>query len=158
MLRIAYVKDANSTHLFAEPFAGGPLQIHSRLNDVVRTRGSNMIGRSGTAVGHPLWFCVLLTLRLLLANEAKAQSQPRQPDASAGNSSSGWVWTYEDLRPTVTSPDWRFSMSLRARLQFDGASYDQDDNGQLASGVITRRAYLGVEGRAFGNFWYEFRM
>ena len=28
----------------------------------------------------------------------------------------------------------------------------------LKSGAITRRAYLGIEGRAFGDFWYEYRM
>lgn len=79
-------------------------------------------------------------------------------------------WTVEDWRPTLSSDDGRFSMSLRARLQVDTGSFDQDDDvatvtpdrdvefEHLKSRSITRRLYLGVEGKAFGNFWYEYRM
>jgi phosphate-selective porin OprO/OprP len=82
----------------------------------------------------------------------------------------GATWTVEDWRPTITSDDGQFSMSVRARLQVDTGSFDQEDDvttvtpdrdvefKHLKSRSITRRLYLGVEGRAFGNFWYEYRM
>ena len=87
------------------------------------------------------------------------------PDAAFGA-----TWTIEDWRPTVASEDGRFSMSLRARLQIDTGSFNQDDDvvtvtperdvqvKDLRSRTVTRRLYLGAEGRAFGNFWYEYRM
>jgi len=76
------------------------------------------------------------------------------------------TWTFDNSRPTVQSADGRFSMSVRARFQFDTALFNQDSNinatnaqfKDLASGSIMRRAYLGIEGRAFRDFWYEYRM
>ena len=76
------------------------------------------------------------------------------------------VWTFDNSRPTVQSADGRFLMSLRARIQFDTALFDQSSNinatnaqfKDLASGSIVRRFYFGAEGRAFRDFWYEFRM
>ena len=76
------------------------------------------------------------------------------------------TWTFDNWRPTVQSADGRFLMSIRARTQFDAVSYMQDSNlggtpvqfKDLASGSVVRRAYFGVEGRAFQDFWYEFRM
>jgi len=75
-------------------------------------------------------------------------------------------WTFDNARPTVTSADGRFTMSLRARFQFDSAFFNQSSNinasnaqfKDLASGSIMRRAYIGIEGRAFRDFWYEYRM
>ncbi len=76
------------------------------------------------------------------------------------------VWTFDNARPTVTSADQRFSMALRARIQFDTALFNQDSNinatnaqiKDLASGAIMRRFYFGAEGRAFRDFYYEFRL
>ena len=75
-------------------------------------------------------------------------------------------WTFDNLRPTVQSADGRFSMSLRFRTQFDTALFSQASNiggsnaqvKDLASGAVMRRFYFGAEGRAFRDFWYEFRM
>jgi phosphate-selective porin OprO/OprP len=72
----------------------------------------------------------------------------------------------DNSRPTISSADGRFQLSLRARIQFDGAFFSQDSNinatnaqfKDLASGAIVRRFYFGAEGRAFRDFWYEFRM
>lgn len=76
----------------------------------------------------------------------------------------------EELRPTLTSRDGRFSVSFRGRLQIDTGGFDQaGDVGDvtpnrdvefkaLNSGALVRRAYLGIEGRAFRDLWYEFRM
>ena len=76
------------------------------------------------------------------------------------------VWTFDNLRPTVQSADGRFLMSLRFRTQFDTVLFNQKSNlgptnvqfKDLASGAIIRRFYFGAEGRAFRDFWYEFRM
>ena len=75
------------------------------------------------------------------------------------------MWTYDNGRPTLASGDGRFSMSVRGRFQFDTADFMQDIKKyptaqfkDLASGSVVRRAYFGVEGRTFKDFWYEFRM
>lgn len=93
---------------------------------------------------------------------------PVSLDASAAESP-GASSTFEDHRPTLASPDGRFSVSLRARLQIDAAGFNQADDvsevtplhdvelEHLHSGTLLRRAYLGVEGWAFRDFWYELR-
>jgi phosphate-selective porin OprO/OprP len=75
------------------------------------------------------------------------------------------VWTFDNLRPTVQSADGRFLLSIRFRTQFDTALFSQKSNlgstnvqyKDLASGAIVRRFYFGAEGRAFRDFWFEFR-
>jgi phosphate-selective porin OprO/OprP len=84
-------------------------------------------------------------------------------------------------RPTFASGDGQFTASLRGVLQLDAASYDQDAPGPLATdfrrgslgdaaeadrardlndGANFRRARIGIEGKAFGvwnyNFLYDF--
>ncbi len=77
------------------------------------------------------------------------------------------VWSFANGRPTITSGDGRFSLSLRTRFQFDMADFMQKRNlpsavtgaaRDLGNGAVIRRAYFGVEGRAFQDFWYEFRL
>jgi phosphate-selective porin OprO/OprP len=76
------------------------------------------------------------------------------------------VWTFDNARPQVQSADGRFLMAIRARIQFDTALFNQKSNigssnaqfKDLASGSIVRRFYFGAEGRAFRDFWYEFRL
>jgi len=75
------------------------------------------------------------------------------------------VWSFDNARPTVKSGDGRFSMAFRVRFQADFAGFMQDSAhpagfagpGDLASGGVVRRAYFGVEGRAFTDFFYELR-
>lgn len=80
-------------------------------------------------------------------------------------------------RPTLSTSDGQFSASIRALMQLDGAIHDQDDAGPLATdfrrgsfgdatendrardlgdGFNFRRLRLGVEGKAFGDFQYNF--
>lgn len=80
-------------------------------------------------------------------------------------------------RPTFSSGDGQFTASLRGVLQLDGAIHDQDDPGPLGSdfrrgsfgdtvendrardmsdGFNFRRVRLGIEGKAFGDFEYNF--
>jgi phosphate-selective porin OprO/OprP len=78
-------------------------------------------------------------------------------------------WSFDNARPTVKSGDGRFTMSFRVRLQVDSANFMQDSPTQLmasapaairdlSSGALVRRAYFGVEGKAFSDFFYEFRL
>ncbi len=87
------------------------------------------------------------------------------------------VWSMVNLRPTVTSPDGRFSLSLRGLFQFDAANYFQDapralnvdfrrgsvgasqrevnSARELSDGVNFRRAQIGFEGRFWRDFNYR---
>jgi len=80
------------------------------------------------------------------------------------------VWSFDNARPTVKSGDGRFTMAFRVRFQADFASFMQDSAHDLSisapagaafrdlsSGAVVRRAFFGVEGKAFNDFWYEFR-
>lgn len=100
------------------------------------------------------------------ADESKAQSQGSR--LSTLEQGFGDVqWSFDNARPTVKSGDGRFSMAIRVRFQGDFAGFSQDRFGptfiakggvaHLSSGGVFRRAYLGVEGRAFRDFWYELR-
>jgi len=79
------------------------------------------------------------------------------------------TWTFDNARPVVNSGDGRFSMAFRVRFQFDDANFMQDSATALAtnapqavrdlsSGAVIRRGFFGVEGKAFKDFWYEFRL
>lgn len=80
-------------------------------------------------------------------------------------------------RPTISSGDGQFTASFRGVFQLDGAFYDQDSAGPLGSdfrrgsfndatenehardlndGANFRRVRIGIEGKAFGDFEYNF--
>lgn len=103
------------------------------------------------------------------ATAPPAAPPPAQPPAATVNIANG--------RPTIASGDGQFSASFRGVFQLDGAQYVQDDAGPLATdprrgsfgdagendhardladGFNFRRVRLGVEGRAFGDFEYNF--
>jgi phosphate-selective porin OprO/OprP len=81
---------------------------------------------------------------------------------------------FANSRPTFKTGDGRFSLAIRARIQGDFAAFQQSDRGDivkgskytgagaapfdLSTGSVFRRAYLGIEGLAFKDFWYEFRL
>lgn len=79
------------------------------------------------------------------------------------------TWSFDNARPTIKSGDGRFTMALRVRFQADDINYMQSDNvnhltptrnvqfKDLSSGALVRRAFFGVEGKAFNDFWYELR-
>jgi phosphate-selective porin OprO/OprP len=76
------------------------------------------------------------------------------------------AWTFDNGRPTLATGDGRFTMSVRLRMQTDFAGFDQSTThpagfagpADLSSGAVERRAYFGVEGYVYKDFWYEFRM
>ncbi len=86
----------------------------------------------------------------VLGSGSAAQTSSSEP--------SGLVWTFDGLRPTISTADGRFSLAVRARMPLDGASYDKDSPPDFTSAGLIRRAYLGVDGRAFRYFSYEYRM
>ena len=75
-------------------------------------------------------------------------------------------WSFDNARPTVKSGDGRFTMAFRVRFQSDFAGFSQDSShpagfagpADLSSGAVVRRAYFGVEGKAFNDFAYELRL
>lgn len=90
---------------------------------------------------------------------ATAQEETRT--AKAADSS----WSFKNGRPTITSGDGRFSLAIRALGQFDAAYYMQGGgashlpaaNGpDLSSGTNFRRAQLGIQGKLFGDWSYNF--
>jgi phosphate-selective porin OprO/OprP len=75
------------------------------------------------------------------------------------------VWSIAGGRPSVTSPDGRFSLAIRVLGQYDMGYFMQSAhalqlgaaNGpDLSSGSNWRRAQLGVQGKVFGDWNYYF--
>jgi phosphate-selective porin OprO and OprP len=100
----------------------------------------------------------------LQADESKSQSDHTRLSTLEQNFGYA-TWTFDNGRPVINSGDGRFSMAFRVRAQIDYASFMQDGpasqpNAQytdLGNGALVRRAFFGVEGKAFKDFWYEFR-
>jgi phosphate-selective porin OprO/OprP len=104
----------------------------------------------------------------LAADEAKADTEHSRVSTLEQNFNDT-SWSFDNARPTVKSGDGRFSMAFRVRFQADFAGFMQDafapsapqvtkGFNDLSSGAVVRRAYFGVEGRAFKDFWYELRL
>jgi len=73
------------------------------------------------------------------------------------------VWSLAAGRPTITSPDGRFSLSLRLLGQFDSSYYMQETRARalptgadLSSGTNFRRAQIGFQGKLFNDWSYFF--
>jgi phosphate-selective porin OprO/OprP len=77
------------------------------------------------------------------------------------------VWAFDNGRATFASGDGRFTLAIRARFQSDFAGFMQDaptshragfaGPADLSSGAVIRRAYFGIEGKAYSDFSYEIR-
>jgi len=104
----------------------------------------------------------------LQSYESKSQSDHSRLSTLEQNSNDT-SWSFDNARPTVKSGDGRFTMAIRVRFQFDDANFMQDDPtslhahsplavSDLSSGAVVRRAFFGVEGKAFNDFFYEFRL
>ena len=100
-----------------------------------------------------------------------ADAKPTAPEPQMAEA------TFERGRPTVTSRDRRYSLSVIGRLQFDAAGYFQDEAGplstdwrrgsigndtreniaatDLSNGTNFRRAQLGIEGELGRRFRYR---
>lgn len=108
----------------------------------------------------------------IAALKAQAAERPEAPAKAAET-----IVSLENGRPTIETRDEQFSASIRGVLQLDAALYDQASPGPLASdfrrgsfgggaendrardladGTNFRRVRLGLEGKAFGVFDYNF--
>jgi phosphate-selective porin OprO/OprP len=105
-------------------------------------------------------------LEELLSKKEEADQAQRQRVTVLEDKAKDVEWSFANTRPQIKTGDGRFSLALRGRFQVDMANFMQKDPSaiptaqikDLSSGVIIRRAYFGVEGMAFKDFWYEFRM
>jgi phosphate-selective porin OprO/OprP len=99
------------------------------------------------------------------ANQDRAQSDRTRLSTLEQNYNYA-SWTFDNGRPTLATGDGRFTMSVRLRFQSDFAGFNQDSThlsnfagpSDLSSGMVMRRAYFGVEGKVYNDFWYEFRL
>ncbi|HET7084582.1 MAG TPA: porin [Rhizomicrobium sp.] len=101
----------------------------------------------------------------LSAQQERAQSdRTRLSTLEQGYNSA--VWAFDNGRATFASGDGRFTLAIRARMQADFAGFSQDSTHpstfggptDLSSGAVARRAYFGIEGKAYNDFWYEVRL
>jgi phosphate-selective porin OprO/OprP len=73
-------------------------------------------------------------------------------------------WIYDFNRATIRTADNRFQLAFRGRFQFDSGLFFQDNDlppevtvgRDLRNGANFRRAQIGVEGRVYRDFNYEF--
>jgi phosphate-selective porin OprO/OprP len=88
--------------------------------------------------------------------DAQTEELHKQSDSS---------WSFKNGRPTIASRDGRFSLAIRALGQFDAAYYMQSSSARslpaangpdLSSGANFRRAQLGIQGKLFGDWSYNF--
>ncbi len=76
------------------------------------------------------------------------------------------VWNFDNGRATFASGDGRFTLAIRARMQADFGGFMQDSThpagfagpSDLSSGAVMRRAFIGIEGKAYNDFMYEIRL
>lgn len=87
-------------------------------------------------------------------NQKMEGMEAQQAKAKAETKESGY--RINPHRLEVESTDGQFSMRLRGRLQMDGAVYNEDE-AQLGDGTEIRRAYLGVQGKVYGDWRYIVR-
>jgi len=101
----------------------------------------------------------------LAAQQDRAQSdRTRLSTLEQGYNSA--VWAFDNGRATFASGDGRFTLAIRARMQADFAGFSQDSThpagfagpADLSSGATMRRAYFGIEGKAYNDFFYEIRL
>lgn len=103
----------------------------------------------------------------LAAQQERSQSdRTRLSTLEQGYNSA--FWAFDNGRATFASGDGRFTLAIRARMQADFAGFSQDAPGShpagfagptdLSSGAIMRRAYFGIEGKAYNDFFYEIRL
>jgi phosphate-selective porin OprO/OprP len=100
----------------------------------------------------------------LLTAKFDAMPKPEAPAAKPEKTDSP-SWTIANGRPVVASADGRFTLALRAIGQFDTAYYAQGARAgtlaaakgpDLSSGQNFRRVQLGIQGKAFGDWSYQF--
>src|SRR5579872_7134809 len=101
---------------------------------------------------------------LATRDERAAADRTRLSTLEQGYNSA--VWNFDNGRASFASGDGRFTLAIRARMQADFAGFSQDSTHpagfagptDLSSGAVMRRAYFGIEGKAYNDFQYEIRL
>jgi phosphate-selective porin OprO/OprP len=69
-------------------------------------------------------------------------------------------FTFANGRPTFSSPDGKSTVAIRTLLQYDATHFSQNNRGasgtDLNSGSNFRRARIGIDGKALGDWSYSF--
>ncbi|HTK33657.1 MAG TPA: porin [Caulobacteraceae bacterium] len=103
-----------------------------------------------------------------LANQQERAMADRTRLSTLEQGYNSALWNFDNGRASFASGDGRFTLAIRARMQADFAGFSQDAPGShpagfagptdLSSGAVMRRAYFGIEGKAYNDFWYELRL
>ena len=145
----------------AKPAAAKPVQV---AQNIPVQMAQNTVGSSGNSASD-------LEARVKALEDAVQSNQDRASSdrtrlSTLEQSYNYAAWSYDNGRPVLSTGDGRFTMAVRLRFQSDFAGFDQDSihptgfagPSDLSSGVVMRRAYFGVEGKVYNDFWYEFRL
>jgi phosphate-selective porin OprO/OprP len=106
----------------------------------------------------------LMALETQLEQKAEDELTIRTRLATLEQSSADASWIYDFNRATIRTADNRFQLAIRGRFQFDSGLFFQDRDlpsyvtvgRDLHNGANFRRAQIGVEGRVYRDFNYEF--
>ena len=106
----------------------------------------------------------LMVLETQLEQKAEDELTIRTRLATLEQSSADASWIYDFNRATIRTADNRFQLAFRGRFQFDSGLFFQDSDlpsfvtvgRDLHNGANFRRAQIGVEGRVYRDFNYEF--
>lgn len=106
----------------------------------------------------------VMALETQLEEKAEDELTIRTRLATLEQTNADASWIYDFNRATIRTADGRFQMAFRGRFQFDSGMFFQDSDlpsfvapgHDLHNGANFRRAQIGVEGRVYRDFNYEF--
>ena len=106
----------------------------------------------------------LMALETQLEQKAEEELTIRTRLATLEQTNADASWIYDFNRATIRTADNRFQLAFRGRFQFDSGMFFQDSElpsyvtvgRDLHNGANFRRAQIGVEGRVYRDFNYEF--
>ena len=106
----------------------------------------------------------LMALETQIEQKAEEELTIRTRLATLEQTNADASWIYDFNRATIRTADNRFQLAFRGRFQFDSGMFFQDSElpsyvtvgRDLHNGANFRRAQIGVEGRVYRDFNYEF--
>ena len=106
----------------------------------------------------------LMALETQIEQKAEDELTIRTRLATLEQMNADASWIYDFNRATIRTADNRFQLAFRGRFQFDSGMFFQDADlpsyvtvgRDLHNGANFRRAQIGVEGRVYRDFNYEF--
>ena len=137
-------------------------QIETQAHEIAKLRGQ--LTQKHEAAGAPMPAPAAVASQQQQIDALKSELTAYKT-AEADKAASEPKLAYKNGRPTISSPDGRFTFSVRGLAQMDMGYYDQSasaarlaaTNGpSLGSGVNFRRAAIGFQGKLFGDWSYLF--